>query len=537
MRILCLLLLISQLVPISDIHAQSADITYMSSGGKLNPLQAIMDIKHYTLRLDIDIPAKKINGSAEIELVLSQTTDTLLFNLVHLLTVQNIKVNEKDISFLQKDDKIYIVSSERFKKGAQKIKISYGGEPPVAVKPPWNGGFTWTKDAKGNPWVVINCQLQGATVYFPCKDHPSDEPDNGVDLFITVPKELVVAGPGLLQNVRTEKTKATYHWKTNYTISNYCVVFNIAKYKLVEKKYTTTSGNTVPMQFYVLEEDVAFAEHALEIKERDTRILEKYFGEYPWVKEKIGLAEVPNPGMEHQTMVTYGDKFRYQKVGDQDYDANLFHEYAHEWWANKVTNTDWAHMWIQEGIATYAEALCFRELAGENAYNEVIDGHRKSIRNRKPVVQGEGITMSDTYNNDVYVKGSFFMHTLRCVMGDALFFPTLKELATNPAYTYHNFVNTTDVEQLFSKRAGRNLKPLFDLYLRTTDLLDIVVAQTGPQDYNIKLNNFTMSLPVEITTDAGIQKLMVGKEGVTVTSNTPPSIDAKGAYLKKITIQ
>ncbi len=167
----------------------------------------------------------------------------------------------------------------------------------------------------------------------------------------------------------------------------------------------------------------------------------------------------------------------------------------------------------------------------------MIDGHRKSIRNKKPVVQGEGITMSDTYNNDVYVKGSFFMHTLRYVLGDTLFFPTLKELATNPAYTYHNFVNTTDVEQLFSKRAGKSLKPLFDLYLRTTDLLDIIVTKTGVEKYSISLNNIAMRLPMDITTDTGTQKILVGKEAISVSSKTPPSVDARGYYLKKTTIQ
>ncbi len=144
MRILSLLLLISHLMPVTGIQAQSRDITYMSSGGKLNPLQAIMDIRHYTLRLDIDIDAKKINGSAEIDLVLSKATDTLLFDLVHLLAVTTIKVNEKQVNFSQKDDKLFIVSGKGFKKGAQKIVVNYGGEPPVAVKPPWNGGFTWT---------------------------------------------------------------------------------------------------------------------------------------------------------------------------------------------------------------------------------------------------------------------------------------------------------------------------------------------------------------------------------------------------------
>ncbi|MES2332076.1 MAG: M1 family metallopeptidase [Bacteroidota bacterium] len=536
MRILSLLLSVGSCLFAGMLNAQSTDLNYLTSGGKLHPLQAIMDIRHYTIGLDIDIPAKKINGYTEIDLQLTKSTDTLLFDLVHVLTVKNIKVNEREVSFFQKDDKIFITSREGFKTGKQKVFIGYGGEPPLAVRPPWSGGFTWAKDTNGNPWVVINCQLQGAKIYFPCKDHPSDEPNEGVDLFITVPKELVVAGPGLLQDVRNVGSKqATYHWKTNYTISNYCVVFNIAKYKVVERKYTTINGNTVPMQFYVLEEDTAFAQHVLDLKARDTRILEKYFGEYPWVKEKIGVAEVPNPGMEHQTMITFGgDHFKYQKVGGQDYSDNLFHEYAHEWWANKVTNKDWAHMWIQEGIATYAEALAFRELAGEEAYNEVIAGHLKSIRNKKPVVQGEGITMADTYTGDVYVKGSFFMHTLRYVLGDAVFFPTLKTLATDPAYTYNNFVNTTDVEELFSKRSGKDLKPLFDLYLRTTDLIEIIVAPAGLQKYSVKLINLSMALPMDITTDSGTQKLMIDQKGITVTSKTPPVVDAKGYYLKKV---
>src|SRR5258705_11608332 len=229
-------------------------------------------------------------------------------------------------------------------------------------------------------------------MYFPCKDHPSDEPNEGADLKITVPSGLVVAGPGLLMSVTTKKNKSTYHWKTNYTISNYCILFNIGKYKVVKDSYTTIAGNTVPVEYYVLEVDTLHAKKVIATKIRDTKILEKYFGEYPWVKEKIGIAEVPNPGMEHQTMITFDNKFVYEKVGNQDYSANLFHEYAHEWWANKVTNKDWAHMWIQEGIATYAEALAMLELGGEAAYNEIIAGHRRGVRNKKAMVLGDEIT-------------------------------------------------------------------------------------------------------------------------------------------------
>ncbi len=516
---------------------QTRDISKMSSGGKLNPLQAIMDIRHYTINLDVDIEKQSIKGNAEIRLNLFQQTDTLLLDLLDGMLVTKIKVNNAAVKFIHQNDKIYITHNDGFKQGQQLIHVEYSGIPPVAVKPPWGGGFTWTKDSNGNPWVAINCQFEGGKLYFPCKDHPSDEPNEGVDLNITVPAALTVAGPGLLQKVITKKGKKTFYWKTNYTISNYCVLFNIGKYKVVSDTYTTINGNKVPVDFYVLEVDTAYAKKLIQTKIRDTKILEKYFGEYPWVKEKIGIAEVPNSGMEHQTMITFQNKFAYKTIGQQEYSANLFHEYAHEWWANKVTNKDWAHMWIQEGIATYAEALCMLELGGQDAYDEIINAHKRSIKNIKAVVQGEELNTQETYSGEIYTKGSFFMHSLRFLTGDDVFFPTLKRLATDPAYTYDNFVTTTDVEQLFSKASGKNLKPFFDFYLRTTDLLDFKVTETGYHKYVVKIDNYFMDLPVEVTTDNKTEKIILPKEGVTLTSNTSPIIDAKGFYLKKISIR
>jgi len=514
----------------------SRDISYITSGGKLNPLQAIMDIRHYTISLDVNIQSKSIDGYAEVELILNQNTDTILFDLVHLLTVHKIKVDGKDCLFEQRNDKIFIINKNFFSKGKHKVWIGYGGEPPVAIRPPWSGGFTWTKDSAGNPWVAINCQLEGAKLYFPCKDHPSDEPNEGVDLIITVPKGLVVAGPGLLKEVRKGEEKVSYHWKTQYTISNYCVVFNIGKYVVVKRNYTTIHGNTVPMEYYVLQVDSAQAKRVLDVKTRDTHILEKYFGEYPWVKEKIGLAEVPNPGMEHQTMVTFQNKFDYEIIGGQDYSANLFHEFGHEWWANKVTNKDWAHMWIQEGIDTYAEALCMQEIGGPEEYTKIIDQQKRRISNKVPIVQAdEGITEGQTYSRDIYFKGSFFMHSLRYLIGDSLFFPTLKKLATDPATTYDNFVTTNDVEKLFSQESKIDLKPFFDFYLRTTQVLEFEITEENYQSYKVKIKNFFMPIPVEISTPEGTRRISIGKEGALIKSSLPPRIDEKGYYLKKIT--
>ena len=517
----------------------SRDLSYVTSGGKLHPLQAIMDIRHYTIVLDVDIDNKSIKGSTEVSLNLSKKTDTLLLDLIHLFTVTKVKVNNKVVAFTQQDDKILMSSSSGFEIGNQKVLIEYNGIPPVAIKPPWDGGFTWSKDSNGNDWISINIQAEGGKMYFPCKDHPSDEPNEGADLKITVPKHLVVAGPGLLQSVTTKNNKSTYYWKTKYTISNYCILFNIGKYKVAKDEYTTNLGNKVPIEYYVLEEDTAQAKRVIEVKKRDTKILEKYFGEYPWAKEKIGVAEVPNSGMEHQTMITFDNKFSYKLVGGQEYSANLFHEYAHEWWANKVTNKDWGHMWIQEGIGTYAEALAMLELGGESAYDEIIAGHRRGSRNRNPIVPaGDEISEKEVYaGGDIYGKGSFFMHSLRYVIGDAIFFPTLKKLATDPQYTYDNFVTTMDVEKLFSTAVGQDLKPFFDFYLRTTNVLDITIKEIGFHKFQIKINNSFMPLPLEITTNGQTSRIVIAKEGITVNSDLPPQVDAKGFYLKKITIQ
>jgi aminopeptidase N len=507
------------------------------SGGKLSPLQANMDIRHYTLSLDIDIANQAINGFVETELMLNHKTDTILFDLIDRFEVKRIRVGKELVNFTRKDDKIFITAAKGFTPGTQVVKIEYSGKPPVAAKPPWNGGFTWTTDKNGKPWVVINCQTDGAKIYFPCKDHPSDEPNEGVDLFVTVPKGLTVAAFGLLQKSTSKGDKTTFHWKTNYTISNYCILFNIADYQLVSRPYKTVMGNVVPMDYYILRQNADKAQSVLDIRERDTRILEKYFGEYPWVKEKIGIAQVPNPGMEHQTMITYGDPFNYKRFKGQLYSDNLFHEFAHEWWANKVTNKDWAHMWIQEGIATYAEALCFRELTGEKGYDSLLVHFKKYVRNEKPLVQGEEVNSQDTYTGDIYFKGALFMNTVRYVVGDETFFPALKKLATDPKYTYDNFVTSDDVEKLFSDASKVNLKPLFDFYLRTTRLLELSIKQTGLTSWVIQAKQMpSMALPLEISGSNGSAKVTLTTQPIPIESLTAPIIDSGNHYLKLIII-
>ncbi len=510
----------------------------LKSGGKLKPEQAIMDIRHYTIALDVDPIQKTISGYTEIDLNLLKSTSGLLFDLWNGLTITQVWVNGKANNYTHtNDDLVKIALAAELPPGKVKVKIAYGGKPGVATRAPWVGGFQWEKDKKGNPWIAITCQGEGGKIYFPCKDHPSDEPNEGADMIITVPKGLVVAGPGLLQKVTNKNNKSTYHWKTNYTISNYCLVFNVGNYKVARRMYTTIDGNKVPMEYYVLEENMMMAEKILDLFEQSSHILEKYFGEYPWVKERIAASETPHLGMEHQTNIAYGNKYKFQKLGGKDFDWLLHHEYGHEWWANKVTNRDWAHMWIQEGICVFGDAMATRELEGEAAYLKRMQQTARATQNKLPVVRGEEVDSDSAYYSDIYGKGAFFMHTLRYVMGDDVFFPTLKKLATDPKYTYDNTVVTADVEQLFSSAYGKSMNPLFQLFLFTTDKLQIHVKQTAEDKYLVKLLNIDMPLPVNIVTDAGMQRLVVDKKGITVTSKTALQIDPDVFYLKKLIVE
>ncbi len=518
---------------VNNSFAQSA----FTSGGKLKPEQAIMDVRHYNIALSMDIAKKSISGYAIINFYLSQPTNTLLFDLLDSFTVKNVFVNGKKNAFEYHNNLITIHLASSLSAGKSSVKVEYNGKPHVAIRPPWDDGFIWATDSSGNPWIAITAEAAGGKLYFPCKDHPSDEPDDGVDMFITVPKGLVVAGPGLLQKVTTKNSTSTYHWKTIYNINNYSILFNIGKYKVVSRTYTTISGNHVPMEFYVLEEHADKAAHQLELLEMGAHIEEKYFGEYPWAKEKIAIAETPHLGMEHQTMNAYGNKFRYEKIGGMDYDWLMHHEFGHEWWGNKITAKDWADYWIHEGICSFGDALYIRDMAGEQAYINHFQMVALGIKNDKPIVSGKDLDEETAYIGDIYSKGAFFMHTLRYVLGDSIFFPALKQFATDPRYTYNNLVSTDDIQQFFSKASGTDLKPLFDLYLRTTEKLEVKVLQIKKDKYLVKLLNIDMPLPLDIVTDNGTKRIPIIKKGVEITSNSLPQIDPDMYYLKKLIIE
>ena len=275
-------------------------------------------------------------------------------------------------------------------------------------------------------------------------------------------------------------------------------------------------------------------EHHLDVFVRTIHEQEKYFGEYHQAKEKIGLVETPHLGMEHQTMNAYGNKFRYEKVGGEDYDWLMHHEFGHEWWGNKMTAKDWADYWIHEGICTFGDALYVREFEGEKAYIKYFQQAAFHFSNKTPIVAGNDMDEEAAYTDDIYGKGAFFMHTIRYVIGDSVFFPALKKFVTSPKYTYDNLVNTDDVEQFFSQQSGRDLKPLFDLYLRSINKLEVHIKLLPGNQYLVQLQNMSIPLPMDITTDAGTKRLIIDSKGILIKSNIMPIIDMNTFYLKRL---
>ncbi|HEV2353570.1 MAG TPA: hypothetical protein VGR89_04965, partial [Puia sp.] len=297
-------------------------------GGKLKPEQANMDIRHYTIDLALDIPGRAVSGSTSIRCNLLTPATVLLFDLMDSFHVEKVTVNDRPAAFVHDHHELRITADRPWPAGPAEVNVQYAGHPMIAVRPPWDDGFTFTHDSTGHAWVAVTAEGTGGKIYFPAKDHPSDEPDEGVDLIISVPKGLVVAGPGLLADVQTKKGWSRFHWRTNYPINNYSIVFNVGNYAVVKRTYTTIDGHQVPMEFYVLKDHEAMGVHQLELLEKFARVKEKYFGEYPWVREKIGIVETPHLGMEHQTMNAYGNRFRYTQVGGQDYDGLMNHEFG-----------------------------------------------------------------------------------------------------------------------------------------------------------------------------------------------------------------
>ncbi len=507
-----------------------------SSGGVLSEYQKSFDIHYYSLNLKIDPDNKFLEGFTDVHVYgLVDDASVIELDLVRNYQVTNVYENGVPAQFSHEEDKLFVFLTNEISKDEKvQLRVEYSGHPPVAVRPPWEGGFNWSVDSEGNHWVGVSCQLEGAKIWFPAKDHPVSRADS-VSLNITVPKPYKVASNGLLQE-RTVRDSDwhTWHWKTRYPIHNYNVSINIGLFETVEDKYLAEDGTVVPVIFYVLPQDKHRAGELLEITIQKLKQMRVYYGEYGFTSEKFGLVQTDYLGMEHQTINSYGNDFRYTVIDGKAYDWLLLHELIHEWWGNLITVSDWADFWIHEGITTYTDALFLWDYFSEETYHAKIAEYKGFIRNHQPIIPGENVTSAEVYNHDVYYKGAYFMHTLSFVMGRGTFMNLLRAFALQNRYQY---TSTEELRSFFETYSGIGLKGLFDLYLYSTELPELLVEENSDGKFAVSIPNIDFNLSVEILTSNGKSIHKIGPEPTVIESETNPEVDPGNWYLWRHTFE
>ncbi|MDQ3748099.1 MAG: M1 family metallopeptidase [Acidobacteriota bacterium] len=491
------------------------------SGGVLMAEQAAYDVKHYDLAVRVNPVEQSIKGVLTVKAEIVKPIDKFVLDLDLPFTVESVDLvfplkDKKDqpLKFERKEGKIWISLPASEKAGKTiDVRVAYSGKPRVAPRPPWVGGFVWSKTADGSPWFATAVQNDGADLWFPVKDHPSDKPET-TTLHFTVPEPLVAASNGKLQSVvKNADGTRTYNWFVSQPISNYCIALNVAPYKLVEDKVKSVSGEMIPIQFYVLPEHFEKAQSLVDLTKKYNAFFEEYLGPYPFRADKIGIAETPHLGMEHQSITAYGNEFKYNEDGD---DWLMFHEFGHEWWANLVTGKDWNDFWIHEGFQSFMDTFYIEKTKGKAAYFTAMAARQKNFKNVKPVAPREPRTTTEMYmlppdytksDGDIYGKGAMILNTLRFYLGDEAFFKSLRRMAYPTAEMekitngkQNRLVTTDEFLKIAERQSGKKLDWFFELYLRQPALPKLI-AETKQNQLVLRWetpNNMPFPMPVQV---------------------------------------
>lgn len=442
--------------------------------GSIAEERAWWDVSWYGIDISPDYTQKRITGSVSmIFRVLKQGTK-MQIDLQQPLQITQISWGGKQLKF-ERDGNVYFAffPESPLTGNVEMIRIQYEGKPQVAVRPPWDGGWIFAQDKLGRPWMSVACQGLGASVWYPCKDHQSDEPDSAA-ISITVPDTLVATANGRLRSVVAHGNgKSTWTWAVTNPINNYNIIPYIGKYVHWEKFYQGEKGR-LDCNFWVM--DYNFEKAQVQFKQVDSmlRCFENWFGPYPFYEDGFKLVESPHLGMEHQSAVAYGNGYMNGYRGRDlsqtgwglKWDFIIIHESGHEWFGNNITAKDFADMWIHESFTNYSETVYTTWQSGKEAGNVYVRGTRALIENDEPIVGKYGVNKEGS--NDMYYKGGNLIHYIRQLFGDDEKF-RLSMRAMNDSF-YHKTVTYDDVVGFWSRQAGKDLAPLFKQYLTTIQI-------------------------------------------------------------------
>lgn len=491
------------------------------TGGPLMFEQAVFDVTDYEIDVKVDTKERSIIGDTLMNARIVIPTNVIVLDLDTTFTVSSIENWMDKVKWERRGAKLWIWFPQTLQNGELiAIRTKYSGKPRVAPRAPWIGGFMWEKTPSGADWVSIALQNDGADLYFPVKDHPSDKVETAT-MLITVPDPLVVAAPGVLDSVIKNKDKtSTYKWEVRNPIPNYSLVFNAAPYRVIKDSVKSITGEMIPIEFYILPESYDNAAKLIAETKKYNAFYEKYLGPFPWRSQKLGIAETPHLGMEHSTMLAYGNKFKFNEDG---LDWLQLHEFGHEWWANLVTASDWRDFWIHEGFQSFMDTLYIEETKGKAAYLTAMKNRARGFKNKQPVAPREPKIAYQVYmsepdylssDGDIYGKGAYFLHTLRYYIGDEAFFKALRRMAypdkemekkTDGSQT--RLVNTDDFLTIAEAESGKKLDWLFEMYLRQPNLPKLIlgtvrqdtVSGTKTMDLSWETpNNMPFPMPIDV---------------------------------------
>ena len=509
----------------------------LDSGGRLPPAMAAYDIRHYDLKVRVDPSSHRIDGSNTITIETLGEVKAFEINLDNRLEVVSLAIDGVQSNFEHLDGVIAADVSDPWSAGERHlVGIHYRGEPKVALRPPWVDGFVWSQTPTGKPWIGVTGQGDGGDNWWPCKDHPSDEPDEGMDISLTVPAGLIGLSNGrLMGQTENDDGTVTSRWRVHYPINNYLVTVNIAPFVAVEERYHGIDGSLdVPLVFWSTPESEQHARFMWRQMPHVLEVLGTYFGEYPFFDDKFAVVHAPYYGMEHQTIVSYGALFTDNHYG---FDDLLLHEVAHEWWGNKITVKDWSDFWIQEGFATYAEGLYVHHILGEERYLDYMRDMLPRIGNNVPLVQGDDLTSAEAYTGDIYFKGAWVLHTLRWVIGEEAFLDAIWRFSNDQKFAY-GLVSTEDFIDLVAEISGQDLDWFWERYLFRADVptWQMTRRQRGDREL-VRIfwddRRFEMPLPVFVGGEERRLDMPGGRSEILVEFGTNVEIDVRGWVLAK----
>lgn len=457
--------------------------------GSVTPERAWWNVLHYAITVQPDFDSKTISASTSIRFKAKAAGNKMQIDLQGTLQIDSINIAPANPSIkdkiwhaniskdLSRDGNAWFINTPGgfIVNQDYTITIFYHGKPKEATRPPWDGGWIWKKDRNNNPWMSVACQGLGASVWYPCKDHQSDEPDNGATLTMIVPDSLTAVGNGRLANKQPIGNGTTaWTWKVTNPINNYNIIPYIGKYTNFTETYIGETEKNLDLSYWVLDYNDTKAKEQFKQVLPMLQCFEKWFGPYPFYEDGFKLVESPHLGMEHQSAVAYGNQFKNGYLGRDlsgtgwglKWDFIIIHESGHEWFGNNITSKDLADMWIHESFTNYSETIFTQCQFGIEAGNDYVIGTRNNIANDIPIIAPYNVNREGS--GDMYYKGGNMIHTIRHVINnDEKFRQILRGL--NKTF-YHQTVTTQQIEDYINKQTGINFSKVFDQYLRTTQI-------------------------------------------------------------------